>query len=147
MENSQTSWLRRRRMTTHVPTGENGLYDIFFSYTKCISFLEIQDCVWDNISRLSLYLYVSIFPFPSPLSLFVSLFMCFDLLYLSYIFVCTAEGPTCIYGGRPKSNTSFDFRFNSHFTQCNLVRLWLLRDSLCTRIQSGRVNRLFTRGT
>ena len=81
---------------TRVPKGENGLYDIFFSYTKCISFLEIQVCVWDNISRLSLYLYVSIFPFPSPLSLFVSLFMCFDLLYLSYIFVCTAEGPTCI---------------------------------------------------
>ena len=83
-------------MTTRVPKGKNGLYDIFFLHTKCISFLEIQDCVWDNISRLSLYLYVSMFPFPSPLSLFVSLFMCFDLLYLSYIFVCTAEGPTCI---------------------------------------------------
>ena len=69
-------------------------YFLFVHQVHCL--LEIQDDVWDNISRLSLYLYVSIFPFPSPLSLFVSLFMCFDLLYLSYIFVCTAEGPTCI---------------------------------------------------
>ena len=81
-------------MTTRVPNGENGLYDIFLSYTKCISFLEIQDCVWDNISRLSLYLYSPYFLFHLH-SVFSYLCLCVSIFYtyLTYLFVRPKDLP------------------------------------------------------
>ena len=69
----------------------------YFLFVHQVHFLfrDTGLCLGQYFSSIVVFVR-SIFPFPSPLSLFVSLFMCFDLLYLSYIFVCTAEGPTCI---------------------------------------------------